>query len=343
MTALILSGLPPDVFLFAGFLPPRQAARRRAFARWAALDATLVFYEGAVAPRRDPRRHGRDFRRPRGRGRARADQAARGGPPRRASPTSPRTIATAESRAARWSSSSARPSAPRRTRPRSKRRLRAALAELGVRDAAAKLAAETGLPRSQLYRRALALAGLPAMRRQQARPRPAPAARAAPRTAGGMAVLLASAAARLAHPRAQLALPCGRNRHPRPARPRARHHRGQIARRARRRRGGAGTAAAPPHRPRRAGLSARASRSRRARPAIRLMLVAPAGCRGIGRMRGAPIGDPCASAHAGNNLLSRPAIRRISWVEHGIRPADCGSLLRRRPARDWKPRRSIRQ
>src|SRR5215467_14418537 len=46
LTALILSGLPPDVFLFAGFLPPRQAARRRALERWSALDASLVFFEG---------------------------------------------------------------------------------------------------------------------------------------------------------------------------------------------------------------------------------------------------------------------------------------------------------
>jgi 16S rRNA (cytidine1402-2'-O)-methyltransferase len=36
-------------------------------------------------------------------------------------------------------------------------RLRAALANLGMRDAAARVAAETGLPRSELYRRALAI------------------------------------------------------------------------------------------------------------------------------------------------------------------------------------------
>ena len=38
-------------------------------------------------------------------------------------------------------------------------RLRAALASLGMRDAAATVAAETGLPRSELYRRALAIRG----------------------------------------------------------------------------------------------------------------------------------------------------------------------------------------
>jgi 16S rRNA (cytidine1402-2'-O)-methyltransferase len=37
------------------------------------------------------------------------------------------------------------------------KRLRTAMAELGVRDAAAKLAAETGMPRGELYRRALAM------------------------------------------------------------------------------------------------------------------------------------------------------------------------------------------
>ena len=47
ITALILSGLPSDKFLFAGFLPPRSAARRKALADWAGLTAALVFFEGA--------------------------------------------------------------------------------------------------------------------------------------------------------------------------------------------------------------------------------------------------------------------------------------------------------
>jgi 16S rRNA (cytidine1402-2'-O)-methyltransferase len=46
ITGLILSGLPPDTFFFAGFLPPRSTARRAALAGWKNLAATLVFYEG---------------------------------------------------------------------------------------------------------------------------------------------------------------------------------------------------------------------------------------------------------------------------------------------------------
>jgi len=42
LTALLLSGLPPEVFLFAGFLPPRSAARRRMLAQWATTVAPLV-------------------------------------------------------------------------------------------------------------------------------------------------------------------------------------------------------------------------------------------------------------------------------------------------------------
>jgi 16S rRNA (cytidine1402-2'-O)-methyltransferase len=48
--ALILSGLPPQPFLFEGFLPPRQGARQVALARLRALEqaglaASMIFYE----------------------------------------------------------------------------------------------------------------------------------------------------------------------------------------------------------------------------------------------------------------------------------------------------------
>lgn len=47
LAALVLSGLPTDRFLFAGFLPPRSAARRTALGELAGLRATLVFFESA--------------------------------------------------------------------------------------------------------------------------------------------------------------------------------------------------------------------------------------------------------------------------------------------------------
>lgn len=43
--ALSISGLPTDRFLFAGFLPPKAAAREKAIAGLAGVPATLVFYE----------------------------------------------------------------------------------------------------------------------------------------------------------------------------------------------------------------------------------------------------------------------------------------------------------
>ena len=50
VNALVLSGLPPQPFLFLGFPPPRQAARRAAFgslraAERAGLSATLIWHE----------------------------------------------------------------------------------------------------------------------------------------------------------------------------------------------------------------------------------------------------------------------------------------------------------
>ena len=45
LAALAAGGLPTDRFLFAGFAPPKAAARRKAFQDVAAVRATLIFYE----------------------------------------------------------------------------------------------------------------------------------------------------------------------------------------------------------------------------------------------------------------------------------------------------------
>jgi 16S rRNA (cytidine1402-2'-O)-methyltransferase len=156
VTALILSGLSPDAFLFAGFLPPRQSARRRALARWAAVEATLVFYETTprlaeslsdmaevlgnreAAVARELTKLHEEMRRGRLAGLAahyrlagppRGEAVVVVGPPKHHEPDQAEVDT----------------------------RLRAALAELGVREAAAKLAAETGMTRGKLYRRALAM------------------------------------------------------------------------------------------------------------------------------------------------------------------------------------------
>ncbi len=48
VAALSVSGLPTDRFLFAGFLPARAGARRRALGDLASVRATLVFYESPM-------------------------------------------------------------------------------------------------------------------------------------------------------------------------------------------------------------------------------------------------------------------------------------------------------
>lgn len=46
LAALTLAGLPTDRFLFAGFPPPKSAARRTFLAELTAVRATLIFFEG---------------------------------------------------------------------------------------------------------------------------------------------------------------------------------------------------------------------------------------------------------------------------------------------------------
>jgi 16S rRNA (cytidine1402-2'-O)-methyltransferase len=148
--------MPPDTFLFAGFLPRQQVARRQALAHWAALEATLIFYEAPsrlaasladiseiLGPRqaavaRELTKLHEEVRR--GRLADLAGHYRQTGPPR------------GEIVVVVGSPEPILPDAGEVDL-----RLRAALAETGVRDAAAKLAAETGLPRSALYRRAQAI------------------------------------------------------------------------------------------------------------------------------------------------------------------------------------------
>ena len=47
MLALVLSGLPTDRFMFAGFLPPKSAARRSVFGEFRSLPATIIIHESA--------------------------------------------------------------------------------------------------------------------------------------------------------------------------------------------------------------------------------------------------------------------------------------------------------
>jgi 16S rRNA (cytidine1402-2'-O)-methyltransferase len=46
LAGLTIAGLPTDRFLFAGFPPPKSAARRSFFEELAPVRATLIFYEG---------------------------------------------------------------------------------------------------------------------------------------------------------------------------------------------------------------------------------------------------------------------------------------------------------
>jgi 16S rRNA (cytidine1402-2'-O)-methyltransferase len=159
LAALALAGLPTDRFLFAGFLPPRQAARRRALAELAAVPATLVFYEsprrlaasladmatvlGAGRPaavcRELTKRFEEAVRAPLG---ELADRAAAGAAPKG------EVVVLAGPPGEAPAGADALDAA-----------LAAALAGQSVKDAAAEVAGALGLPRRQVYARALVLAG----------------------------------------------------------------------------------------------------------------------------------------------------------------------------------------
>lgn len=157
LTALAISALPTDRFLFAGFLPPKAAARARALADLAAVPASLVVYEtprrlaeclaamaGAFGPER-PAAICRELTK-------RFEEAHRG------------TLAELAAHYAEAPEPKGEivivtgPPLPRETGPEEiDALLRAALASASVKDAAAQVAADLGLPRRDLYRRALEL------------------------------------------------------------------------------------------------------------------------------------------------------------------------------------------
>jgi 16S rRNA (cytidine1402-2'-O)-methyltransferase len=161
LTALQLSGLPSDRFLFAGFLPPKAAARRTVLGELAGVPASLVFYESprrladalaamaaVLGPRdaavaRELTKLYEEVRRDSLPGLAAHYAAVE--PPKGevvvvvGPPAPPPPVGDDEIDA----------------------RLRQALASLSPRDAAAAVAAATGLPRRQVYGRAVALAKAP--------------------------------------------------------------------------------------------------------------------------------------------------------------------------------------
>ena len=158
LAALVLAGLPTDRFFFEGFLPPKAAARRGRLTELAAIPGTLVFFEsprrlaemlsdaaavlgerpGAVA--RELTKYYENVRRGPlsalashydGEEEARGEIVVIIGPPG-AEELTPAGDVIEE-------------------------RLRAALAQVSLKEAVAQVAAETGQPRRKVYARALEL------------------------------------------------------------------------------------------------------------------------------------------------------------------------------------------
>jgi 16S rRNA (cytidine1402-2'-O)-methyltransferase len=159
LAALTVAGLPTDRFLFAGFLPAKSAARRRELRELAPVPASLIFYE--TAPRLEtaladmaamlgdrPAAVARELTKlheevRRGGLVMLAEHYRKAGPPKGeivvivGPPVAQTTVTDAEIDA----------------------QLSTALETTSLREASAAVAAATGLPRRQVYARALALQG----------------------------------------------------------------------------------------------------------------------------------------------------------------------------------------
>ncbi len=159
LAALCVAGLPTDRFFFEGFLPPKSAGRRERINALASMPATLVFYEAPTrlaeclsdlalelgarpaAIARELTKLHEEVRR--GALDALAADFAVAGPPKGeivivVGSGEPRTPVSGEALDGE---------------------LREALRSLSIKDAASAVAARHGLPRREVYARALALAG----------------------------------------------------------------------------------------------------------------------------------------------------------------------------------------
>jgi len=161
LAGLLLSGLPSDRFLFAGFLPSKSAARKKSLAALATVQATLIFFETAprlaasladmaeslgdrpaAVARELTKLYEEVHRQPLA---ALAAHYRAAGPPKGeivvlVAPPASGAAATLDEAAL-------------------DRSLSAALATMSVKDASAAVAAATGQPRRLVYQRALALSG----------------------------------------------------------------------------------------------------------------------------------------------------------------------------------------
>jgi 16S rRNA (cytidine1402-2'-O)-methyltransferase len=158
LAALVTAGLPSDRFFFEGFLPPKSGARKTRLAELRAIPATLIFYESGprlgdsladiaavlglrnAAVCRELTKAFEEVRR--GSLAALASHYEEAGPPKGeiVVVVGPPGEADAPDDAD------------------IDRKIQAAMKKLSLKDAASAIAAETGLPRKEIYARALALA-----------------------------------------------------------------------------------------------------------------------------------------------------------------------------------------
>jgi 16S rRNA (cytidine1402-2'-O)-methyltransferase len=157
LAALTVAGLPTDQFCFAGFLPPKQAARRTRIAELARMPATLVLFESGsriaatladlaaglgqreAALCRELTKLHEQIRR--------GDLATLAQSCAASEPRGEIVVVVGPPAAATVVSDSEADAL-----------LRAALARVSLKDAVGEVADATGLPRRQLYQRALAMA-----------------------------------------------------------------------------------------------------------------------------------------------------------------------------------------